>query len=75
MKRIKKITVKTKRTATTDVKLNIDRETAETCLRLVEVFVNENPVSVEFYRQENGKLKFVYLFHEVKEYGKQKAAD
>ena len=62
--------VKTKLTVTASAKLHVDRKTAETCLRLVEAFVNANPVDVEFHKRENGELEFNYVFHEVKEYGK-----
>ena len=49
-------------TVTINAKLDVDRKTAETCLRLVEAFVNANPVDLICNKQENGELTFEYVF-------------
>ena len=49
-------------TVTINAKLDVDRKTAETCLRLVEAFVNANPVDLICHKQENGELAFEYMF-------------
>ena len=41
-------------------KLTVDRATAEACLKMVELYVNNNSVNVIFERFENGELKFYY---------------
>ena len=41
-------------------KLTIDRATAETCLKMVELYVNNNGANVMVDRLENGELKFYY---------------
>ena len=47
---------------TIDVKanLNVDRRTAETCLRLVEIFCNENGVNLIGHHDENGEITFEF---------------
>jgi hypothetical protein len=47
---------------TIDVKanLNVDRRTAETCLRLVEVFCNANSVHIIGHRMENGEHEYSF---------------
>ncbi|MCD7724304.1 MAG: hypothetical protein LUI12_01905 [Clostridiales bacterium] len=40
--------------------LTVDRETAETCLKLVEMYTNQNPVLVMVQREETGKLKYTF---------------
>ena len=47
---------------TVDVKanLNVDRRTAETCLRLVEIFCNENGISVIGHRDEDHYTTFEF---------------
>ena len=51
-----------KLTVTINAKLDVDRKTAETCLRLVEAFVNANPVDLICHRRENGELSYEYMF-------------
>ena len=41
-------------------KLTVDRETAEACLKMVELYVNNNGANVMADRLENGELKFYY---------------
>ena len=41
-------------------KLTVDRATAEACLKMVELYVNNNGVNVIVERFENGELKFYY---------------
>lgn len=41
-------------------KLTVDRETAEACLKMVELYVNSNSVNVVAEKSENGELKFYY---------------
>lgn len=43
---------------TIDVKanLNVDRRTAETCLKLVEIFCNQNGVDIVGHHGENGEI-------------------
>lgn len=41
-------------------KLEVDRRTAETCLRLVEVFCNENGVHIIGHRMENGEHEYSF---------------
>ena len=41
-------------------KLTIDRATAETCLKMVELYANSSGVNVMADRLENGELKFYY---------------
>lgn len=45
---------------TVDVKANlsVDRRTAETCLRLVEIFCNDNGVDIVGHFAENGEVRF-----------------
>lgn len=47
---------------TIDVKanLNVDRRTAETCLRLVEIFCNANRIDVIGHRGEDGYTVFQF---------------
>lgn len=47
-------------TVTINAKLDVDRKTAETCLRLVEAYVNANGVDLICTRHENGELSFEY---------------
>ena len=48
---------------TIDVKANltVDRRTAETCLRLVEIYVNANSVMIEGHRKEDGEYEFRFV--------------
>ena len=41
-------------------KLNVDRATAEACLKMVELYVNSNAVNVMVDKLESGELKFYY---------------
>ena len=41
-------------------KMTVDRATAEACLKMVELYVNNNGVNVIVERFENGELKFYY---------------
>ena len=47
---------------TIDVKANltIDRKTAETCLRLVEIFCNDNSMRIIGHRVENGETEYSF---------------
>lgn len=47
---------------TVDVKakLSVDRKTAETCLRLLEIYVNENDVEIFGNRKEDGTVEFEF---------------
>lgn len=51
---------KTELTVTVNARLDVDRKTAETCLRLVEAYVNANPVQVEVERKQSGELEFYF---------------
>ena len=52
-------------TVTINAKLDVDQKTAETCLRLVEAFVNaHSQVRVMCDCQENGELRFYYDYGE-----------
>ena len=53
---------KSELTVTINAKLDVDRKTAETCLRLVEAFVNANPVDLLCHKKETGELEFEYSF-------------
>ena len=53
---------KSELTVTINAKLDVDHKTAETCLRLVEAFVNANHVELVCNRQENGEVAFEYMF-------------
>ena len=41
-------------------KMTVDRATAEACLKMVELYVNNNGAKVMVDRLENGELKFYY---------------
>ena len=41
-------------------KMTVDRPTAEACLKMVELYVNSNPVNLMADKSENGELKFYY---------------
>lgn len=47
---------------TLDVKTNlmVDRRTAETCLRLVEIFCNDRGINVVVHRNEDGYTTFEF---------------
>lgn len=40
--------------------LKVDRKTAETCLKLVELYVNQNKTDIIGTRHEDGTLSFEY---------------
>ena len=39
-------------------KMTVDRKTAEACLKMVEMYVNESGVNVECCREESGEYSF-----------------
>lgn len=43
---------------TVDIKANLigDQKTAETCLKLVELYINETGSTIIYHRGENGEL-------------------
>ena len=41
-------------------KLTVDRSTAEACLKMVELYVNSNPVNLMADKSENGEVQFYY---------------
>ena len=41
-------------------KLTVDRATAEACLKMVELYVNSNPVNLMADKSENGEVQFYY---------------
>jgi len=47
-------------TVTVNAKLDVDPKTAETCLRLVEAYINANPVDIICHRKEDGSLELEY---------------
>lgn len=47
-------------TVNINAKLAVDPKTAETCLRLVEAYVNATGANVICTRNENGELSFSY---------------
>jgi hypothetical protein len=49
-------------------KMTVDRKTAEACLKLVEMYVNESDNYIEFDRAESGELSFRFM--EGKSYAK-----
>lgn len=51
---------KSELTVTINAKLDVDRKTAETCLRSVEAYVNANRVEVICEQQPNGEFEFRY---------------
>ena len=51
---------KTDLTIDVHAKLSVDRKTAETCLKLVEIFCNANGISVLGHRDENHYTTFEF---------------
>lgn len=51
---------KSELTVTINAKLDVDRKTAETCLRLVEAYVNANNVFIMCNKSPNGEVSFWY---------------
>ena len=41
-------------------KMTVDRATAEACLKMVELYVNSNPVNIMADKAENGEVQFYY---------------
>lgn len=41
-------------------KITVDRETAEACLKMVELYVNSNSVNLVCDKSENGEVQFRY---------------
>ena len=41
-------------------KMTVDRSTAEACLKMVELYVNSNPVNLMADKSENGEVQFYY---------------
>ena len=41
-------------------KMTVDRATAEDCLKMVELYVNSNPVNLMVDKSENGEVQFYY---------------
>lgn len=41
-------------------KMTVDRATAEACLKMVELYVNSNPVKLMGDKSENGEEQFYY---------------
>lgn len=41
-------------------KMAVDRATAEACLKMVELYVNSNPVKLMANKSENGEVQFRY---------------
>lgn len=41
-------------------KMTVDRATAEACLKMVELYVNSNPVNLMADTSENGEVQFRY---------------
>lgn len=41
-------------------KMTVDRATAEACLKMVELYVNSNPVNLMADKSENGEVQFYY---------------
>ena len=41
-------------------KMTVDRSTAVACLKMVELYVNSNPVNLMADKSENGEVQFRY---------------
>ena len=41
-------------------KITVDRATAEACLKMVELYVNSNPVNLMADKSENGEVQLRY---------------
>ena len=41
-------------------KMTVDKSTAEACLKMVELYVNSNPVNLMADKSENGEVQFYY---------------
>lgn len=51
---------KTELTVTINAKFGVDRKTAETCLRLVEMYVNANDVYIMCDKSPDGEVSYWY---------------
>ena len=51
---------KTELTIDVKAKLDVDRKTAETCLRLVECYVNASGVDIIAHRNEDGEVSLEF---------------
>lgn len=49
-------------TVTINAKLDVDKKTAETCLRLVEAYVNANGLDILCTKEENGEMSLAYKY-------------
>ena len=49
---------------TVSVSLKVDDRTAETCLRLVEMYVNQTGAEVIGHREPDGMISFEYRYKE-----------
>lgn len=47
---------------TVNLNMNIDKSTAEGCLKIVEMYVNANNARVIADREPNGEVRFHYEF-------------
>ena len=45
-------------------KMTVDKRTADRCLRLVEMFVNDTGAKIIVDKDENGEMRFHYEFAE-----------
>lgn len=45
---------------TVTVKLGVDRDTAETCLKIVQMYCNENGLKVLAHREMDGTVRFEF---------------
>lgn len=43
---------------TIDARVSVDKKTAEACLALIELYVNEHDVNIIGERSENGEVSF-----------------
>ena len=41
-------------------KITVERATADACLKMVELYVNSNPVNLKAEKSENGEVQFYY---------------
>lgn len=48
-------------TVEVQARLSVDRKTAEACLKMVELYVNANPVQIEVHRERNGEETYSFI--------------
>lgn len=60
LERMEEIMKANELTVTINAKLDVDSRTAETCLRLVEAYVNANNVHIDVDREPSGEVHFRY---------------